>query len=102
MPWARNDQRTKGLLSKALGKDGILTGTELKEVVRPETFKKLAGPDGQLDATEIREAVETTIPPSRERLLPKVRAHADLLTTSLDLLDEPHVRRGKRSPGGSR
>jgi hypothetical protein len=33
MPWARNDQRTKGLLSKALGKDGILTGTELKEVI---------------------------------------------------------------------
>ena len=86
----RNDVRTKGLLFKALGKEGILTLAGVKDLMDPSEFTKLAGPDGRLDPSEVRRAVEAEAPESRRRLLPKVAAHANLLTTSFDLIDEPH------------
>ena len=49
-----NDQRIKGTLFKALGKEGELTLKELEGFMEPETFKKLAGADDRLDAAEIR------------------------------------------------
>ena len=45
-----NDQRVKGALFKALGKDGELTLSELDGFMEPETFKKLAGSDDRIDA----------------------------------------------------
>ena len=91
----RNDLRTKGSLSKALGKEGILTPAGVKGLMDPSEFSKLAGPDGRLDPAEVRGALEADIPDSRRRLLPKVAAHADLLTTSFDLIDEPHRAAGE-------
>ncbi len=85
-----NDQQLKGILSKSLAKDGILTPREVGGVMEPEAFKTLSGADGRLDSTEIGQAVEAAIPESRTQLLPEVRAHADSLTTSFDLIDEPH------------
>jgi arsenate reductase (thioredoxin) len=90
----RNDLRTKGSLAKALGKEGILTPAGIKNLMDPSEFAKLAGPDGRLDPAEVRLAVEADVPESRGRLLPKVAAHADLLTTSFDLIDEPHREAG--------
>jgi arsenate reductase (thioredoxin) len=91
----RNDLRTKGSLSKALGKEGILTLKGVKDLMDPATFSKLAGPDERLDPVEIRGELEADIPDSRRRLLPEVAAHADLLTTSFDLIDEPHREAGE-------
>ena len=48
-----NDQRVKGALFKALGKDGELTLSELDGFMEPETFKKLAGSDDRIDPAEI-------------------------------------------------
>jgi hypothetical protein len=90
------DQQTKGTLAKALGKDGILTLSEVEGLMEPERFKKLAGDDGQLDGAEIRRAVEAAIPESRQKLLPKIREHADYLTTSFDLIDERHRQAGAK------
>jgi len=86
----RNDVRTKGLLFKALGKQGVLTPPGVKGLMDPSEFSKLAGPDDRLDPSEVRLAVEADVPESRRRLLPGVAAHADLLSTSFDLIDEPH------------
>ena len=66
----RNDIRTKGPLSKALGKEGILTPTGVEGLMDPSEFAKLAGPDGRLDPAEARHAVEADVPESRRRLLP--------------------------------
>ncbi len=85
----RNDQGLKAKLSKAL-KDSVLTANEVQGLMDSATFKKLAGADARLDDAEIRKALDAEVPPSRERLLPKVRAYADLLTTSLDMIDEKH------------
>ncbi len=91
----RNDVRTKGLLFKALGKEGILTSPGIKDLMDPSEFAKLAGPDGRLDPSEARLATEADVPESRRRLLPKVAAQADLLTTSFDLIDEHHRAAGE-------
>jgi hypothetical protein len=85
-----NDQRVKGALTKAFGKDGALTLSKLEGFMEPETVKKLAGADGRISPAEINQAVEAAVPESRTRLLPKVREHADFLTTSSDMIDEPH------------
>jgi arsenate reductase len=90
-----NDVRTKAALAKGLGKDGVLTANEIEGLMEPETFKKLAGADARLDATEIARGVESGAPQSRGQMLPKIRAHADALTTSFDMIDEPHRRAGE-------
>jgi arsenate reductase len=89
-----NDRSLKGALSKALGKDGTLTAAGAKPLMDPATFTRLAGPDGRLDPSEARNALEADVPDSRKHLLPKVAAHAALLTTSFDLIDEPHREAG--------
>ncbi len=64
--------------------------------MEPETFKKLAGSDDRISPDEIRKAVETAVPESRNRLMPKVRQHADLLATSYDMIRETHRLAGQK------
>ena len=90
-----NDQKLKGTLSKALGKGAVLTAKGVQGLMEPSTFEKLAGADGNLDAAEVRAALDADVPESRRRLNPKVAAHADLLTTSFDMIDEPHRAAGE-------
>ena len=85
-----NDQRVKAVLSKALAKDGVITLAELGGLMSPEMFNKLAGSDAILDTAEIERAVEAAAPESRNKLAPKLREHADYLTTTFDMIDEHH------------
>jgi len=64
--------------------------------MEPEKIKKLAGADGRLGPAEISEALDAAMPESRERLLLKVREHADFLTTSFDMIDETHRLAGQK------
>ena len=91
-----NDQRVKGALAKALDKGGTITLSKLGAFMEPDTCKKLAGSDERLGPEEIREAVDASAPESRKRLLHAVRAHADRLTTSFDMIDEPHRLAGRK------
>ena len=91
-----NDQRVKGALAKALGKDGNITLSQLDAFMEPDVFKKLAGTDERLGSEEVRQAVESAAPESRKRLLPAVREYADRLTTSFDMIDEPHRLAGRK------
>ena len=90
------DQVLKGKLAKALGKESVLTAKGMDGLMEPSTFVKLAGTDGMLDAKEVAKALEADIPTSRNRLNPKVMAHADLLTTSFDLIDQTHQEAGDK------
>jgi arsenate reductase len=92
----RNDLRTKGALAKALGKDGALTFPGVNSPMDPETFAKLAGPDARLDPSEARQALEADLPATRRRLLPPVAAHAEFLSTTFDMIDEPHRAAGEQ------
>jgi hypothetical protein len=91
-----NDQRLKGGLFKMLGKDGELTRSELGDWMAEKTFQQLAGDDDRLSPAEIARAVHTAVPESRTWLLPRVREHADRLTTSFDMIDEPHRVAGRK------
>lgn len=91
-----NDQRVKATLSKALARDGVITLGELGGFMQPDAFNTLAGPDGSLDARDTTRALEAAAPESRARLAPKLRAHADYLTTTFDLIDPAHREAGER------
>src|SRR3954447_24836570 len=54
----RNDQRVTGTLSKALGKEGVLTSAGVRVLMDPSTFEKLAGGDGKLDSAEVQKALD--------------------------------------------
>ncbi|APW64203.1 hypothetical protein [Paludisphaera borealis] len=49
-----------------------------------------------MDASRHDRAARSESPASRKRLNPKVAAHADYLTTSFDLIDEPHREAGEK------
>lgn len=89
----KNDQKTKGALSKALGKDAVLTADKVKGLIDPEVFSKLAGPDGRLDTQEVRQIMDREAPESRRRLLPGIETQLKYLTLSLDMLDPLHQER---------
>ena len=57
-----NDQKLKGKLSKALGKEGVLTAAGVQGLMDPSTFAKLAGADGRLDAAEVGRSWTPTCP----------------------------------------
>jgi len=86
----RHDLSTKGALFKALGKDATLSVAGVKGLMEPSRFAKFAGADGKLDAAEVRRVLAADMPESRRRLAPRLVAHADLLSTSFDMIDEPH------------
>ncbi len=91
-----NDARLKGVLFKALGKEGELAFPKLEGLMDPDTFKKLAGDDDRINPAEVERALESDVPRSRLRLLPRVRQHADFLTTSFDMIDEKHRLAGQK------
>ena len=91
----RSDEKVKGKLAKALGKTGVLSFQGIEGIMDSSTFDALAGPDGKLDQAEIKSILETDIPASRKRLNTKVASHADLLTTSFDLIDPTHRAAGE-------
>lgn len=51
---------------------------------------ELAGTDERLEPEEVGRLLDAEIPASRKALRPEVASHAALLTTSFDLIDEPH------------
>src|SRR5262249_53485059 len=91
-----NDHRVKAVLAKALAKDNVITVEELGDFMQPGVFERLAGPDGELDAEEIKRAIDAATPETRAKLSPQLRAHAEYLTTTFDLLDPAHREAGER------
>ena len=92
----QNDQTLKGKLSKALGKGGVLNAAGVQGLMDSATFERLAGTDGTIDPAEVRKILDADLPVSRKNLHARVAAHADLLTTSFDMIDERHRQAGER------
>src|SRR3954463_11913864 len=92
----KNDQRIKAALAKALAKDGVITLGELGGFMQADAFNKLTGPDGTLNSADATKALEAATPESRTKLTPKLRAHADYLATTFDLIDPMHREVGER------
>lgn len=86
-----SDRRLKSALALALAKDRTLTIDELNGLIRPEAFEKFAGSDRSLTEAELVNALEQTAPKSRRQLLPELRRHAELLTTTYDMIPTDHL-----------
>ena len=56
----------------------------------PKHFRRTWSDDQRLDTAEIQQAADADMLESRSTLLPQVRAHAELLTTGFDMIDEQH------------
>ncbi len=91
-----HDARTKAVIGKAVGGEGVLLEATAAELMDARTFARLAGDDGRLDATEVRAALAAQVPASRAKLLPKVADHLSLLATSYDQLDESRAAAGRQ------
>jgi hypothetical protein len=61
-----------------------------------KTFHSLAGSDDLVQPLELQAALDATVPDTRRRLLPAVASHLDLLTTSFDRIDAPHLAAGEQ------
>jgi arsenate reductase (thioredoxin) len=92
----QNDQKLKGKLSKALGKKGVLTAAGVLGIMDPSQFAKLAGDKAELDSGDVARILEADMAEARRRLNPNVAAHADLLTTSFDMIDQAHREAGQQ------
>ncbi|WP_210420327.1 low molecular weight phosphatase family protein [Aquisphaera giovannonii] len=62
----------------------------------PDVFHTLSGPGDPLDPADIARAPGAASPESRARLAPSLRRHAEYLTTTFDMIDEPHREAGGR------
>jgi arsenate reductase (thioredoxin) len=87
---ARNDVGLKSALAKAIAKDSTITFNEVREYMSSEKFQEIAGKDHLIDSKDIANALDSCVPASRAKLNPKVRAHAEYLTTTFDMIDEEH------------
>jgi len=93
----RHDERTKALLTAALAKDGTITNRAIENnLMDAKTYHTLAGADDRLQASEMRQALDSQAPKTRRRLLPRVAAHLDALTTSFERIDAAHLAAGEK------
>lgn len=84
------DRVLKSALAADFSGDQRVQPGELEGMLDPQVMKKFAGDDNILSAEEIHAAVEAAIPASRLSLFPELRQHAELLTTSFDMIDSRH------------
>lgn len=87
----QSDQNVKGVLAKALARDREISISELDGLISPESFAKFAGKEHRLTEKEIEKALAAQIPDSRLRLNAELRKHAELLTTSFDMIERDHI-----------
>lgn len=92
----KNDVRLKAVLGKAIAKDSKITFNEVGEFMSNEKFQKIAGNDESVDAGDIVRSLDASTPGSRTKLNAKVRAHAEYLTTTFDIIDQEHREAAQR------
>ncbi len=88
------DARFKGLLAKAIGKQGVIDGSKVQSLIDGAVLARLTGDDNTLDPSEVQRCLEADMPKSRTQLLPEVVSHLDGLTTSFDMIDPVHREAG--------
>jgi arsenate reductase (thioredoxin) len=67
-----------------------LSWDRVSGVFEKSTFQKIAGNGDKITLETMERMLQEQTPRSRDNLFPKVRLHADLLTTQFDLIEERH------------
>ena len=89
-PAAGQDERLKSSLAKAISDNSKITLEELDGLMTLERFHRIAGDDNAIDEADVTRELDAAMPANRAKLLAKLRSHADYLTTTFDMIDEPH------------
>ena len=84
------DRAHKVKLATTLAKARELTWENARDSFDEAAFKALAGGGTAIPLGTMERLVREKTPPSRSALHPKLRLHADLLTTQFDLIEEQH------------
>lgn len=87
-----NDRMLKADLAKALSDDRQLAFDEVKEWIGKDAFSRIAGEDALISESEITQVNSKTNALYRQRILPELNRHAELLTTSFDMIEHSHHR----------
>ncbi|MFO0942039.1 MAG: hypothetical protein U0930_14945 [Pirellulales bacterium] len=85
-----NDRALKADLAKALANDRQLAFDELDDWIEKATFSRIAGEDNLISEADISVACTKNQQLLRQSLLPKLKQHAELLTTSFDMIESTH------------
>jgi len=80
----------KAVLAKSYAKDRELTFEALSGLMGKDSFAKIAGGDNCISEGEMLKALRNATPFSRLAMNPDLRHHADLLTTSFDMIEADH------------
>ena len=92
----QRDARTKSIIGKGLGSEGLLRKEAAVELMDAKVFARWSGVDDRLDAAEVRRALAAQAPASRTRLNPQLAEHLSLLATGYDMLDESRATAGRK------
>jgi hypothetical protein len=88
------DRQLKTKLISALGKSPELSWESAGEFFDRDTFRALAGPENTISVPTMERLLADKAPRSRGDMHAKTRAHADLLTTQFDMIEEEHQKGG--------
>ena len=92
----RHDLRDKRGSSRALGKSHVLTADGMKGLIDPATFARLK--PVLITVSNLRRSSTWSppmSPPAAAACCSRIAAHADYLTTTFDMIDEPHRAAGE-------
>lgn len=92
---AANDRELKLKLTAALGKSAALSWEAVGEFFDKDTFKAHAGNGATISVERMGQLLREKRPQSRADMNAKTRAHADLLTTQYDMIEEAHRKRAE-------
>ncbi|MBM3980978.1 MAG: hypothetical protein FJ304_11965 [Planctomycetes bacterium] len=84
------DRALKIKLITALAKAPELSWADAGDLFDRAAFRALAGDRDAITVARMEQLLRDRTPQSRADMNPKVRAHADLLTTQFDLIEEAH------------
>jgi arsenate reductase len=85
-----NDRRLKATLLAAISdKPPELSFEEVSDIFDKKTFDSWAK-ENKLSLSRMEQLMQDNTPAARDQLFPKVREHADLLTTQFDQIEEKH------------
>jgi arsenate reductase (thioredoxin) len=87
----QSDQYVKSILAKALARDRECSMSELEGLISEKKFAEFATKENKLTEKGIEKALAAETPESRLRLNDELRKHAELLTTSFDMIDREHI-----------
>lgn len=87
---ARDRQLKLAMIAALRSKTPGLSWDRVSDTFEKGAFQKIAGDSDKITLETMQRMLQEKTPRARDNLFPKIRLHADLLTTQFDLIEERH------------